>query len=72
LEGWRCSIPLKLRHLGFLHMASSPVWRRGMLVGRRGTIAGNDTARNNVTGGRADSTGVQPEGSPADPNVVGP
>ncbi len=58
----------------FMHMASSiglASWY--VLVGRRGAIKPETTPPStNVTGGRADSTGVQPEGSPADPNVVGP
>jgi hypothetical protein len=58
----------------YMHMASSiglASWY--VLVGRRGTIKPETTPTSpNVTNGRADSTGGQPEGSPADPNVVGP
>ena len=58
----------------YMHMASSiglASWY--VLVGRRGSIKPETTPPSpNVTNGRTDSTGGQPEGSPADPNVVGP
>ena len=58
----------------YMHMASSiglASWY--VLVGRRGSVKPETSLPGtNVTGGRTESTGAQPEGGPVTPNVVGP